>query len=324
MGGVLGAGTLLGSGMPPAPPPPASTAAAGATVAQLPPMAEFHPQPQPQPQQHQLTPSNVQSMQDELNQQINNQDIIEDCQGESCCPIESEEAMQPPHCNCEAVEVPCTATSSERSSSYNSCTLPLKPLKGILKKSSNPNHSGGGLGLGGLGSNMGHPQMSLSSLTLPRDMLCHGQQLLHQHPNQFEVVPFDQVPPCDDCMQRARHRGSYGDVCQNLEMDSSCGFQMTNLPASGPTSQSRPGSAFRSPTHSSLSQNSNQMAMGGGSGHGPPAEFSGFCCKHDRPRQNSLINVIPPSLPTGSNLLVISRQNSFDEKEEVEAVESSV
>ena len=84
MGGVLGAGTLLGSGMPPAPPPPASTAAAGATVAQLPPMTEFHPQPQPQPQQHQLTSSNVQSMQDELNQQINNQDIIEDCQGESC------------------------------------------------------------------------------------------------------------------------------------------------------------------------------------------------------------------------------------------------
>lgn len=105
-----------------------------------------------------------------------------------------------------------------------------------------------------------------SSMTLPREYHHHG----------FEVVPFDQVPPCDDCLQRARNHGSYGEMCQNLELDSNCGFQIQQQPR------------YKSPT---------------------PIEF---CCKHDRPRQNSYNNI------------VISRQNSIHEMEEVEAVESSV
>ena len=160
----------------------------------------------------------------------NFQDPLETCPPQSsCCTVDPD--TNPP-CSCDAIEVP--ATSSERSSSYNSCTLPLKPLKGILKKS-NPD----------------------TSYTLPRD-----------------VVPFDQMPPCDDCLQRARSHGSYGDICQNLETDS-CGFQ-----------------------------NHNQRFRGAD---------DGYCCKHQVPRKGSL----------GTNF-VVSRQNSYDEKEEVEAVESSV
>ena len=51
----------------------------------------------------------------------------------TCCSIVDPNEVHP--CNCEAVEVP-TTTSSERSSSYNSCTLPLKPLKVVVKPQS--------------------------------------------------------------------------------------------------------------------------------------------------------------------------------------------
>ena len=83
------------------------------------------------------------------------------------------------------------------------------------------------------------------------------------------------------------------------------------------TLQRGPPSQFKSPTHSSMSQNSIQIAP---VTMGYPENNMGFCCKHDRPRQNSLII----AAPGGAAHLVISRQNSFDEKEEVEAVESSV
>ena len=105
-------------------------------------------------------------------------------------------------------QVPCTATSSERSSSYNSCTLPLKPLKGILKKKNNQQENSGN------GPNHMR-EMSYSTMTLPRDILhqCHGQQLHqleqhqleqhhlhqqgphahHQHHGQFEVIFFSKM-----------------------------------------------------------------------------------------------------------------------------------
>ena len=257
---------------------------------------EFQPQQQTIP---------IESLKDELNEQLGQDILLEDCQGKSCCPIESEESMQlPSHCNCEAVEVPGTATSSEHSSSYNSCTLPLKPLKGILKKSSQSQSAPTTV-----------VELSSSSLTRlqqlpPQDILCHVKKPQSKHlSNQFEVVPFDQVPPCDDCMQHARHWGSYGDVCQNLEMGMSCGFQMSTLQKA----------TTLSPTHSSLSQNSAQIE--GALVASQNLELSRLCCKHEQPRQNNL-RIAP--LPAGSNLLVISRQNSFDDKEEVEAVESSV
>ena len=119
--------------------------------------------------------------------------------------------------------------------------------------------------------NSGHPNWHFlnfhiadqNSYTLPRD-----------------VIPFDQMPPCDDCLQRARSHGSYGDICQNLETDENCGFHNPRLP-------------YRD------------------------SENGGYCCKHQIPslgtRKGSL----------GSNMM-IQRQNSYDEKEEVEAVESSV
>ena len=33
-------------------------------------------------------------------------------------------------------------------------------------------------------------------------------------PRHLDVVPFDTVPPCDDCLKRARYKGSYGTQCQ--------------------------------------------------------------------------------------------------------------
>ena len=83
------------------------------------------------------------------------------------------------------------------------------------------------------------------------------------------VMPFDQMPPCDDCLQRARKHGSFGDICHNLEAED-CGFHLQRVASKEP--------------------------------------HRGGCSKH------------------GSNnkFIVVSRRNSYDEKEEVEAVESSV
>ena len=55
------------------------------------------------------------------------------------------------------------------------CTLPKPPLKGILKNS----------------------QAASNSFSA----------------TQLDVLPFDTVPPCDDCMERARVRGSYTADC---------------------------------------------------------------------------------------------------------------
>jgi hypothetical protein len=168
---------------------------------------------------------------------LNNQ-----CQLTNCCQVVPPDSGIQPPCNCGAAadDSDMQMSNSDRSSSYTSCTLPLKPLKGILKKKSK--HLAGLAGL---------------AMTLPRD---------------FDVVPFDQVPPCDDCLQRARRCGSYGDVCQNLEATGvDCGFQVQ------------------------LSRDASLRSLK----LTPP---DGFCSKHR----------------------TVSRQNSMDEKEEVEAVESSV
>jgi len=243
----------------------------------------------------------------EIIQEFNHQ-LNTNCQGKSCCPVEPNESMQfyPPadHCSCETV--PCTTTSSEHSSSFNSCMLPLKPLKGILKKSSQ-NQSV---------TNQAVVLLSSSSLTQlsPQDILCHGQQrqLKHQLQHQFEVVPFDQVPPCDDCMQHAQQWGSFGDVCQNLEVDMSCGFQRSALQRAGTIS----------PAHSSTSQNSAQIPGSASVALRNPPGAPRLCCKHDQTRLKTVKK--PLTCYAGSTLLITSRQSSFDEKEEVEAVESSV
>ena len=59
-------------------------------------------------------------------------------------------------------------------------TLPRPPLKGILKNSSNP-------------------------------------VMLNQFPQEPDVIPFDNLPPCDDCMDRARVEGSYSGDCDKPE-----------------------------------------------------------------------------------------------------------
>lgn len=61
---------------------------------------------------------------------------------------------------------------------FVSTTLPKPPLKGILKNSN-------------------QPQMNSSS--------------------QLDVAPFDNAPPCDDCMQQARLQGSYSGQCTKVD-----------------------------------------------------------------------------------------------------------
>ena len=60
----------------------------------------------------------------------------------------------------------------------SSSTLPRPPLKGILKNN--------------------------TSTTMLTNM-----------PLEPDVIPFDNLPPCDDCMERARVEGSYSGVCDN-------------------------------------------------------------------------------------------------------------
>ena len=61
---------------------------------------------------------------------------------------------------------------------YSTSTLPKPPLKGILKNN--------------------------TSTTMLTNM-----------PLEPDVIPFDNLPPCDDCMERARVEGSYSGVCDN-------------------------------------------------------------------------------------------------------------
>ena len=84
-------------------------------------------------------------------------------------------------------------------------TLPKPPLKGILKNSS------------------GGPSV-FSMLSAPIEV---------------DVLPFDSVPPCDDCLKRARVEGSYGDVvCHRAE----CALGVGGSLKSRERERTRPGS----------------------------------------------------------------------------------
>lgn len=173
----------------------------------------------------------------------------------TCCSIVDPNEVHP--CNCEPIEVP---SSEERSSSYNSCTLPLKPLKVVTTDMVTMQQQN----LPSLSSSQGILKKS-NNFTLPRNMY------------NMEVMPFDQMPPCDDCLQRARKHGSFGDICHNLEAEE-CGFHLQQQRTTSSTSSKDRG-----------------------------------CSKHGSSSSNK-------------NFIVVSRRNSYEcyEKEEVEAVESSV
>ena len=36
-------------------------------------------------------------------------------------------------------------------------------------------------------------------------------------PRDFDVLPFDNMPPCDDCLQKARYQGSFSGDCNKEE-----------------------------------------------------------------------------------------------------------
>ena len=61
-----------------------------------------------------------------------------------------------------------------------------------------------------------HQQQQLLPLNIMScNQLEQAQQLQCQTlPRHLDVVPFDTVPPCDDCLKRARYKGSYGAECQ--------------------------------------------------------------------------------------------------------------
>ena len=103
------------------------------------------------------------------------------------------------------------------------------------------------------------------------------------------MIPFDQMPPCDDCLQRARRHGSYGDVCEGLQTEE-CGFQMQ-----------------------------------------PLKPIENYCCKHGVATgpmigpDGTLMGPNGPIMgPNGPSLLIVNQHHSYEEQEEVEAVESSV
>ena len=88
-------------------------------------------------------------------------------------------SLQEATCTCGSADCGPTSQQQQQQSSFISSTLP-KPLKGILKNSSNM--------IGSLSANGSFHGMSQ---TLPRD---------------FDVLPFDTMPPCDDCLQKARYQ----------------------------------------------------------------------------------------------------------------------
>ena len=100
-----------------------------------------------------------------------------------------------------------------------SSTLP-KPLKGILKNANSAKP------VNVMSSTLSIPaaaQGDWPAVQPPPEMLplnvmhCHPAAGLIQPPPvppPVDVVPFDTVPPCDDCMQRARYQGSYGSECR--------------------------------------------------------------------------------------------------------------
>ena len=89
---------------------------------------------------------------------------MKSCSQSTCCELLDPDDIGHP-CSCEPIEVP--TTSSERSSSFNSCTLPLKPLKGILKKSADKFRNQQDL----------EEQFHMHAMTLPRDARFHHMSM---------------------------------------------------------------------------------------------------------------------------------------------------
>ena len=116
-----------------------------------------------------------------------------------------------------------------------SSTLP-KPLKGILKNKADQQ-----LIIPHLPNSQLFPEENMSVLndnfyTRLHEMAFNNQQQMlplnvmnynhleqtpqiqpnvtsHTLPRHLDVVPFDTLPPCDDCLKEARYKGSYSTVC---------------------------------------------------------------------------------------------------------------
>ena len=96
---------------------------------------------------------------------------------------------------------------------------------------------------------------------LPPSFQCSNAQLHN------DVTPFDTVPPCDDCMERARYQGSYGSQCQG-QPGTECALSNPNTPIHSNQSTLR----RRSGRRSSLSSNAGgrRLSVGGGGPTPPP------------------------------------------------------
>ena len=115
-----------------------------------------------------------------------------------------------------------------------SSTLP-KPLKGILKNKANqqlmiphvqyPQLFPDGGTIDVLNDNFYTQFQEMAFIEQQQQLLplnimnCNRLEQAHQQvhcqtlPRHLDVVPFDTVPPCDDCLKRARYKGSYGTEC---------------------------------------------------------------------------------------------------------------
>ena len=124
-----------------------------------------------QNQQPYFLPNNIdnndlpQSIGNNINSGLNGSNPgLKSCSQSTCCELLDPDDIGHP-CSCEPIEVP--TTSSERSSSFNSCTLPLKPLKGILKKSADKFRNHQDL----------EEQFHMHAMTLPRDARFHHMSM---------------------------------------------------------------------------------------------------------------------------------------------------
>ena len=149
-----------------------------------------------------------------------------------------------------------------------SSTLP-KPLKGILKNKANqqlmiphvqyPQLFPDGGTIDVLNDNFYtqfqemafiDPQQQQQLLPL-NIMNCNGLEQAQQQahcqtlPRHLDVVPFDTVPPCDDCLKRARYKGSYGTMCHGTS-GAECVFMNTQDASSCLTSTFKSNTSLKS------------------------------------------------------------------------------
>jgi len=174
-----------------------------------------------------------------------------------------------------------------------------------------PGGGGGGLVLGGNPTLLQPPFTSNGHMgaSIPQP------QMQPQPPAMDDVIPFDNVPPCDDCLHRARYQGSYGSQCQG-QPGTECALRSSqpNTPNHSNQSTMKRQKKGRRNSRSSISSNASQIStrlqqqQGGGGSERRMSNSSQIHLQH----------------PCGIVQQVTTSDADADSSEVVETVESSV